>query len=93
MAEPLTSQQAQILDKNKAAVEALLGAPIKKEYWKTNVPPADADAAALAAHKAATLDEIWIYQEGRVHFSLDDIARKVDDKTRLDLQPEGGLIV
>lgn len=92
MAEPLTTRQSQILDKNKADTEALLGPPVKKEYWKTNEPPPGADAAALAAYKAATLDEIWIYQEGRVHFSLDDVARKVDDKTRLDLPPEGGLI-
>lgn len=92
MAEPLTTRQSQILDKDKTAVEALLGAPVKKEYWKTNAPPPEADAAALTAYKAATLDEIWIYQEGRVHFSLDNIARKVDDKTRLDLQPPGGLV-
>lgn len=93
MAEPLTTRQVEILVKDKAAVEALLGPPLKKEYWKTNVPPPEADAAAVTAFKAATLDEIWIYQEGRVHFSLDNIARKVDDKTRLDLQPRGGLIV
>jgi len=28
-----------------------------------------------------------------VHFSLDNIARKVDDKTRFDLPPADGLIV
>ena len=93
MAEPLTTRQSQILDKDKAAVEALLGPPVKKEYWKTNVPPSEADVAALASFKASTLDEIWVYQEGRVHFSLDNIARKVDDKTRFDLPPPGGLIV
>lgn len=92
MAEPLTTRQSQILDKNKVAVGALLGLPLKKEYWKTNEPPPEADAAALTAFKASTLDEIWVYEEGRVHFSLDNIARKVDDKTRLDLAPPGGLI-
>ena len=92
MAEPLTTQQSQILDKNKTAVQALLGPPVKKEYWKTNEPPPEADAAALTAFKAATLDEIWVYKEGRVHFSLDNIARKVDDKTRFDLPPSDGLI-
>lgn len=93
MAEPLTSRQVEILAKDKAAVEALLGLPVKKEYWKTNVSPPGADAAAITAHKAATLDEIWVYKEGRVHFSLDNIARKVDDKTRFDLPPPDGLIV
>lgn len=92
MAEPLTTLQSQILDKDKTAIETLLGAPLQKEFWKTDVPPEGADAAALAAYKAATLDEIWIYNEGRVHFSLDDIARKVDDKTRLDLPPLDGMI-
>lgn len=93
MAEPLTTRQVEILEKNKAAIEALLGPPRKKEYWKTNEPPPEADAAALTAFKASTLDEIWIYQEGRVHFSLDGVARKVDDKTRLDMPPPDGLIV
>jgi hypothetical protein len=93
MAEPLTTRQSQILDKDKAAVEALLGPPVKKGYWKTNAPPPAADAAALAAFKASTLDEIWIYKEGRVHFSLDNVARKVDDKTRFDLPPADELIV
>ena len=92
MAEPLTSKQSQILDKDKAAVEALLGQPVSIENWKTNEPPPNADAAAVTAFKAATLDVVWIYNEGRVHFSLDGIARKVDDKTRLDLQPPGGLV-
>ncbi|MCU0767858.1 MAG: hypothetical protein MUD07_00180 [Burkholderiaceae bacterium] len=92
MAEPLTTKQSQILDRDKAAVTALLGEPVKIESWKTNEPPPDADAAAVSAFKAATLDAIWIYKEGRVHFSLDNIARKVDDKTRLDLEPPGGLV-
>ena len=93
MAEPLTTRQVEILTKNKAAIEVLLGVPAKKEYWKTNEPPPEADAAAIAAFKVATLDEIWVYPEGRVHFSLDNIARKVDDKTRFDLPPADGLIV
>jgi hypothetical protein len=92
MAEPLTTRQSQILDKDKNAIEALLGVPIKKESWKNPVPPPDADAAAVAAWRAATLDEIWIYAEGRVHFSMAGVARKVDDKTRLDLPPPGGLV-
>jgi hypothetical protein len=87
MAEPLTDMQSQILDKDKMAVEALLGKPLKKGYWKTMVPPPDADAAAVAAFKAGVLDEIWIYENGRVHFTLAGKAKRVDDKVRLDLPP------
>lgn len=93
MAESLMSKQSQILDKNKAAIQALLGEPVAKGAWKTTTPGPDADAAAVTAFNASTLDEIWIYREGRVHFSLDGIARKVDDKSRLDLPPADGLIV
>ncbi len=92
MADPLTSKQAQILDKSKAAVQALLGDPVKKRYWKNDLPPEGADAPALAQFNASTLDEIWIYTNGRVHFSVDGIARKVDDKTRLDLPPPENMI-
>jgi hypothetical protein len=92
MAEPLTSMQAQILDKNKAAVEALLGEPVKKRFWKNAEPPQNADAAALAAFRASMLDEIWIYSNGRVHFTLDGIAKKVDDKVRLDIPPANNLV-
>jgi len=92
MAEPLTTQQAQILDKTKPNVEALLGPPKIKRFWKNSAPPLGADAAGIAAFEASQLDEIWIYDNGRVHFSLAGLAKKVDDKVRLDLEPPGGLI-
>ena len=88
MADRLTELQAQILTRNKAGVEALLGKPLKKGYWTTSAPPDRGNAAAVAAHQATTLDEIWIYTSGRVHFSLEGKARKVDDKTDRDLPPE-----
>lgn len=92
MSEPLTSMQAQILDKNKAAVKDLLGEPVAKNYWKNAEPPQNADDAALAAFQASMLDEIWIYSNGRVHFTLAGIAKKVDDKVRLDLPPTDNLV-
>lgn len=88
MAERLTDIQAQIVTKNKAAVEQLLGKPLKKSYWTTTKPPDGANAAAIAAFEASALDEIWIYVSGRVHFSLAGAAVKVDDKTDRDLPPE-----
>lgn len=87
MAERMTELSAQVVGKNKAAVEALLGKPAEVGYWTTTRPPEGANAAAVAAFEDAALDEIWIYTNGRVHFSLSDKALKVDDKTRFDLPP------
>jgi hypothetical protein len=81
----LIKMQAQILRKDKAAVRALLGRPVKIGYWTTTTPPQGASAVALAAFSANTLDEIWIYASGRVHFSLAGSAVKVDDKIDPDL--------
>lgn len=92
MADTLTSIQAQIVNKNKAAVEQLLGTPVKKGYWTTSKPPDGANAAAITAFKKAALDEIWIYASGRVHFNLAGTAIKVDDKTNRDLPPEQMLV-
>jgi hypothetical protein len=88
VADTLTDLQAQILGKNKAAVEQLLGKPLKKSAWTTSLPPQGADAAAVAAHEGSHLDEIWIYTSGRVHFAMDGKALKVDDKTSRDLPPD-----
>lgn len=85
MADRLTEQQTRILARSKAEVERLLGKPLKIGYWTTPAPPRGADRAAIAKFKANTLDEIWVYATGRVHFSLAGEARKVDNKTRLDL--------
>ena len=88
MADRMTDNQAAIIGKSKAEVEALLGKPPKKSFWTNSRPPDGADPAAIAAFEAATLDEIWIYFNGRVHFSIAGLAKKVDDKTRFDLPPD-----
>jgi hypothetical protein len=92
VAETLTDMQAQIVNKNKAAVEQLLGAPLKKSYWTTSKPPDGANAAAITAFEKTALDEIWIYVSGRVHFNIAGTALKVDDKTGRDLPPEQMLV-
>lgn len=85
---PLTDMQAQIIDKPKADIETLLGKPLKVSYWTNPRPPEGADAAAIAAFEAETLDEIWIYTNGRVHFTLAGTAARVDDKVSRDLPPQ-----
>jgi hypothetical protein len=95
MADGLTEIEADILTKDKAAVETLLGKPVKVGYWTNTKPPDGADAAAIAAFEAEVLDEIWIYTNGRVHFTMAGTAVKVDDKVDRDLPPtesDGGLI-
>ncbi len=89
----LTDIQAQIVDKSKADVEALLGKPVKVSYWTNAKPPEGADAAAVAAYNAEALDEIWIYSNGRVHFTTAGKAVKVDDKVDRDLPPPEGTLV
>jgi hypothetical protein len=92
VAEKLTRIQGQLLHKDKATVRALLGKPTKIGYWSTTTPPQGANAATLAAFEAATLDEIWIYAGGRVHFTLAGTAAKVDDKTDWDLPPNQNIV-
>jgi hypothetical protein len=96
MANGLTEREADILTKDKAAVETLLGKPAKVGFWTNTTPPEGGDAAAIAAYEAEVLDEIWIYTNGRVHFSLAGTAVKVDDKVGRDLpppEPDGGTLV
>lgn len=92
MAERLTDMEAQLLGMDKPEVTGLLGDPVKRGWWKTVALPADATPADVAAHEAGKLDEIWIYTQGRVHFSLAGKVIKVDDKTALDL-PRDQMIV
>ena len=70
----------------------LLGRPEKTRFWKNVRPPADADAAAVAEVARTQLDEIWIYRNGRVHFSQEGKVLKVDNKVDLDLPPASPLI-
>jgi hypothetical protein len=92
MADRLTAIQGQILNRDKASVEALLGKPLKIGYWTTNEPPPRADAAEIAAYKAGTLDQIWIYASGRVHFNLAGSAAKVDETRPWDLPPNENIV-
>ena len=88
MADALTSIQANILDKEKAEIEAMLGAPLKKRYWTNVRPPEGATAAEIASFEAEQLDEIWIYANGRIHFTMAGKATAVDDNVTKDLPPE-----
>ena len=92
MAEKLTSLRARIVHQNKASVQELLGRPARIGYWTTTMPPRTASAAMLTEFRARTLDEIWIYSTGRVHFTLDGRAAKVDDKPALDLPPAPNIV-
>ncbi|HZM83487.1 MAG TPA: hypothetical protein VFC19_47840 [Candidatus Limnocylindrales bacterium] len=87
MPETLTERQAQILGKDRDSVRELLGEPVKVGHWTTADTPQGASPADVEAFQEKTLDEIWIYFAGRVHFNLAGKAAKVDDKTRLDLPP------
>lgn len=92
MPDTLTSIQGSIINKAKAQVEAMLGAPLKKSYWKNVRLPEGATPQEIAAFEAEQLDEIWIYANGRVHFTLAGKAKIVDDNVSMDLPPEGPLV-
>ncbi len=93
MAERMSEQSAQIVSKAKTAVEALLGKPMTIGYWTTGEPAPGSTPAQIAAFEDGQLDEIWIYTNGRVHFSVSGKALKVDDKTLFDLPPDNPLMV
>ena len=93
MAERLTDIEGEILNKSKEDVETRLGQPTKVGYWTKARPPEGADAAAITAFEAEALDEIWIYTNGRVHFTIAGKAIKVDDKVDRDLPPTEGTLV
>jgi hypothetical protein len=88
----LTEMQDQIVKKSREDVEALLGKPVKVSYWTNARPPEGADANAVAAYEAEALDEIWIYANGRVHFTMAGKAVKVDDEIDRDLPPPEGTV-
>ncbi|MGY4768685.1 hypothetical protein ACXC9Q_17380 [Kribbella sp. CWNU-51] len=92
MPERLTNLRTRIVHQDKATVQALLGRPAKIGYWTTTRPPQNASTAMLTEFRARSLDEIWIYPTGRVHFTLDGRAAKVDDKTAYDLPPAPNLV-
>lgn len=85
MAQTLSEMSEQILGKEKAAVQGMLGEPAKVGYWKNRARPED--DSELAAYNESTLDQIWIYLNGRVHFNVAGKAVKVDDKVQLDMPP------
>ncbi len=89
----LTDIQAQIIEKSKADVEALLGKPAMISYWSNARPPEGASPADVTAYNEKALDEIWIYNNGRVHFTMAGVAAKVDDKVDRDLPPPEGTLV
>jgi hypothetical protein len=88
MADGLSTRRAEIEDKNKDAVRALLGEPVLRTYWKNTLPPPNASAAELSAFLGSTLDEVWVYPNGRVHFSLAGTAIRVDDRADKHLPRE-----
>ena len=94
MAEGLSAKKAQLANKKKAEVEALLGKPVKLSRWKNAEPPVGATAAQVATFEAKALDEIWVYANGRVHFSASGKVLKVDDNVSKYFPPEPpGMIV
>jgi hypothetical protein len=88
MADTLTDIQGDIINKTKAEVEALIGTPLKKSFWKNARLPEGATAEETAAFEAEQLDEIWIYANGRVTFTLAGKATKVDDNVSKYFPPD-----
>lgn len=88
MPDTLTSIRNSLIGKGKTQVEAMLGAPLKKSYWTNMRLPAGATPQEIADFEAEQLDEIWIYANGRVHFTMAGKARSVDDNVSKDLPPD-----
>ncbi|MGW5192753.1 hypothetical protein ACWEOO_26150 [Kribbella sp. NPDC004138] len=80
MPESLSALRLRLVGQTKEAVQTMLGRPATIDYWTTPQPPQNASAAMLEEFRSRTLDEIWIYPAGRVHFSLAGRVAKVDDK-------------
>lgn len=88
MPDGLSSMETQIVGRDKATVQDVLGQPVKVTHWLNMRPPEGASATELAAFEESLLDEIWVYSNGRVHFNLAGKALKVDDDVSKDLPPE-----
>lgn len=88
MADGLSSRRAEIEGTDKDAVRALLGEPLLSSYWKNERPPENATPAEVADFESTALDEIWVYPNGRVHFTLAGTAVKVDDRSDKHLPRE-----
>ncbi|HVK88216.1 MAG TPA: hypothetical protein VM513_29050 [Kofleriaceae bacterium] len=80
--QSIRARERDLLGKDKASVEKLLGAPLKKSYWTNVAIPPDWTPEQRTAFEAGQLDEIWIYATGRVHFSLAGKVLQVDDDTK-----------
>jgi hypothetical protein len=77
--QKLGERERDLVEKDKAAVEALLGAPVKKTFWTNVKTPPDGTAEQVAEHEARQLDEIWVYATGSVHFIAAGNVLKVED--------------
>lgn len=88
MPEMLSSREPELVGKDKEAVKAMLGFPVKTGFWSKAEPPAGLTPDETASFEDQQLDEIWIYHNGRVHFSTAGNARRVDDNVRNDLPPD-----
>ena len=79
MPNGLTEMEADILQKTPEQVRELLGEPVTIAAWKTVDSPPEATAAEVDAFLATQLGEIWVYFNGRVHFSRANVAVRVDE--------------
>ena len=93
MANGLTDREAEILGKTPQEIRDLLGDPVKVAAWKTVDSPPELTAAEVEAFLATQLGEIWVYTNGRVHFSRTNIAARVDEDVTKHLGDADLLIV
>jgi chemotaxis protein CheY-P-specific phosphatase CheC len=87
-ADPLSEIGNQIVGRSKDEVRQLFGPPVTITYWTNTKTLPDTSVATRAAQAAETLDEIWVYRRGRVHFSVLGTAIRVDDRADRDLPPD-----
>lgn len=92
MTEFLSERRAELEGKDKAEVFALLGQPAAVSRWKNVPPPTNVTPAELTDFEETSLADIWVYRNGRVHFSIAGKVLKVDDKYENDLPPPEGMV-